>query len=196
MLGYASESDAREAYAKAFNDGKAKDRLGHLTPMPVSDLKDWLMNGDTKRPLGPQKFAYGGAVGYAAGGEVSLQPGYSGHLLSDIAGRTDEIPLEVSSGSYIVPADIVSALGEGNTLAGTKIIQQMFPSESPTLQFSAGGRVPIIVAGGEFALSPEQVAKIGGGDLNAGHAALDEWVKAVRAHTIQTLQSLPGPAQE
>ena len=176
-----------------------------------------ILTGDPSAgEITPEQRAYvdGNLKGFAGGGMVgletplqggngvsgamdgALQPGYSGHLLSDIAGRTDEIPLEVSSGSYIVPADIVSALGEGNTLAGTKVLGQMFPQEAPTLQFSAGGRVPIIVAGGEFALSPEQVAKIGGGDLNAGHAALDEWVRAVRAHTIQTLQSLPGPAQE
>ena len=193
MLGYPSEAEARSAYAKAFNDGKASDRLGALTAMPVADLKDWLFSGDTKRPLAPQKFATGGAV--QGHGMQSLQTGYSGHLLSDVAGRTDQIPLEVTAGSYVIPADIVSALGESNTLAGTKVLQEMFPAEAPSLQFSSGGRVPIIVAGGEYALSPEQVAKIGGGDLDAGHAALDEWVKAVRAHTIQTLSQLPGPAQ-
>lgn len=40
-------------------------------------------------------------------------------------GRTDNIPLNVPSGSFVLPADIVSALGQGNTTAGAKAIQEI-----------------------------------------------------------------------
>lgn len=181
MLGYSSETGARDAYAKAFNDGKAKDRLGALTSMSVADLRDWLGSGDTKRPASRQKFARGGRV-------------TSGALISDVAGRTDHLPLDVASGSFVIPADIVSSLGEGNTLAGTKVLDDMFPKQSPRLQFASGGRVPIMAAGGEYILTPEQVAVVGAGDLSAGHDTLDAWVLAQRDQTIKTLQRLPRPA--
>jgi hypothetical protein len=124
------------------------------------------------------------------------EPIHVGPLKSDVAGRTDHLPISVPAGAYVLPADIVSALGEGNTSAGLKIVDQMFPHEAPVRQYASGGKVPIMAAGGEVVLSPEQVAAVGGGDLDAGHAALDEWVRMTRANTIETLKRLPGPAQD
>jgi hypothetical protein len=115
-----------------------------------------------------------------------------GPLLSDIPGRTDEIPTEVASGSYVVPADIVSALGEGNTIAGTRILEQMFSGQ----KFAIGGPVPVIVAGGEYIIRPELVLEIGGGDMDRGHRLLDDWVKKTRKDLIKTLQNLPPPAKD
>ena len=37
--------------------------------------------------------------------------------------------------------------------------------------------VPIVAAGGEYVLHPDQVRDVGGGDLDTGHAVLDEFVK-------------------
>jgi hypothetical protein len=56
--------------------------------------------------------------------------------------------------------------------------------------------VPIVAAGGEYVLSPEQVKKAGGGDLETGHRVLDEFVKRYRAQTIKTLKNLPGPKKD
>lgn len=133
--------------------------------------------------------------GYAHGGAVDGGGAHAGPLHSTVAGRTDHLPIEVVAGSYVVPADIVSALGEGNTNAGMEVIDQIFPKAAPNLNFAAGGKVPIMAAGGEHVLSPEQVAAIGGGDLDQGHAVLDAWVKQTRRDTIKTLSRLPGPAQ-
>ncbi len=55
--------------------------------------------------------------------------------------------------------------------------------------------VPIVVAGGEYILTPEQVAQIGEGDIRRGHEVLDAWVKRGRKDHIRTLQKLPGPAK-
>lgn len=44
---------------------------------------------------------------------------FQGGLIdAPVHGRTDKIPLNVLSGSYVLPADVVSALGQGNTIAG------------------------------------------------------------------------------
>jgi hypothetical protein len=55
---------------------------------------------------------------------------------------------------------------------------------------------PIVAAGGEYVISPEAVAKIGNGDMELGHAALDLFVKKMRNRTIKTLQKLPGPKKD
>ena len=44
------------------------------------------------------------------------------HLInSTVAGRTDRIPMRARTGSFVIPADVVSGLGEGNTMAGAKM---------------------------------------------------------------------------
>lgn len=149
-----------------------------------------------------------------------------GMLHSSVPGRTDKLPISVNGGSYIVPADIVSALGQGNSLSGNSIIRKMFNSSPYGLPvphirsgrpnigslpraarmannkpfgFANGGSTeptPIIAAGGEYVLSPETVLKVGGGDMKHGHAVLDRWVKMVREKHIRTLKHLPGPAKD
>lgn len=56
-----------------------------------------------------------------AGGRVHIGP-----INSVVAGRTDHLPMPVPSGSYVLPADIVSALGEGNTAAGFRVASILF----------------------------------------------------------------------
>lgn len=48
-----------------------------------------------------------------------------GLLASPIAGRTDKLAISPISGSYVVPADVISGLGEGNTLAGANVMQRI-----------------------------------------------------------------------
>jgi len=117
-----------------------------------------------------------------------------GPIHSNVAGRTDHLPINVPSGSYVIPADIISAMGEGNTMAGFKYantvfgVQQNSPEHEP---------VEIVAAGGEYVITPENVAnRIGGGDVDAGHKNLDEFVKDYRAKTIKTLSKLPGPKRD
>jgi 8-oxo-dGTP pyrophosphatase MutT (NUDIX family) len=51
---------------------------------------------------------------------------HTGPIHSSVAGRTDHLPIHVPSGSYVLPADIVSAGGEGNTIAGFKVLRRTF----------------------------------------------------------------------
>jgi hypothetical protein len=124
---------------------------------------------------------------------------HTGPIHSQVAGRTDHLNMHVPSGSYVIPADIVSALGEGNTMAGFRAVKMMFDKAKG---MSAGGGapsgepVPIIAAGGEYVLSPEEVTWAGSGNMDAGHRALDEWVKGTRAELISTLKKLPGPKKD
>lgn len=149
----------------------------------------------------------------------------AGMIKSDIPGRTDKLNMSVPSGSFIMPADIPSALGEGNTMSGEKILGAMFksgPYGPPSTQsisgklpkaksgmsripkmgplrktkFADGGEttdVPIVAAGGEYILYPEQVREAGHGDLEAGHKVLNNLVLNIRKRNIRTLSKLKPP---
>ena len=140
--------------------------------------------GPMQRPAPPMKAADG----------VHLGP-----IHSPVAGRTDHLPMHVPSGSYVIPADIVSSLGEGNTMAGYRAVKMMFRDAAAGAYAAGGGvgePVPIVAAGGEYVLSPDEVIWAGKGDLDAGHRALDNWIKATRKDLIKTLQKLPGPKKD
>lgn len=66
----------------------------------------------------------------------------------------------------------------------------------PRASGGATGGVPIVAAGGEYVIPPEDVVHIGGGDLDHGHKILDAFVKKMRQRTIKTLQGLPGPRKD
>lgn len=146
-----------------------------------------------------------------------------GAIHSPVAGRTDHLPVHVWSGSYVIPADIISSMGEGNTTAGFKIAKQVFETPSymkgtpgapvlggepgamaiPELPKRATGgsvneeeAVPVVLAGGEYVIHPDQVERIGGGNMDLGHRRLDQFVKRMRAKTIATLAKLPGPKKD
>lgn len=138
-----------------------------------------------------------------------------GPIRSPVAGRTDHLPMHVHSGSYVIPADIISAMGEGNTEAGFKVANTIFtpvpgmkgaPGIDAQLGLpgkAEGGKifpssppVPIVAAGGEYVIHPEDVTRIGGGNIDRGHRELDSFVKMMRAKTVQTLRKLPGPKKD
>jgi hypothetical protein len=140
---------------------------------------------------------------------------HTGPIHSSVAGRTDHLPIHVPSGSYVIPADIVSGMGEGNTIAGYKHMRRIFGGtpygggSSPYGQSggpygmadggSAEGRdtgVPIVAAGGEYVLHPDEVRDAGGGDLDTGHKVLDEFVLRMRRELIKTLKHLAPPKKD
>lgn len=63
----------------------------------------------------------------AHGGKV-----HKGAIHSSVAGRTDHLPMHVASGSYVIPADIISAMGEGNSMAGFKVAKTIFGGDDIT----------------------------------------------------------------
>lgn len=152
----------------------------------MSNARKYASGGSTRVP-GPSFFQRD------ANRALSRQ---SGLIRSVVPGRTDKHNMRVASGSYIIPADVVSHLGQNNTLAGAKFLKRKFGGGG-TVQFADGGAVDmpvdIIAAGGEYVLSPEQVAAVGKGDLKAGHSKLDKMVLDTRKHHIRTLKNLAPP---
>lgn len=144
---------------------------------------------------------------------------HSGGLFkSAVPGRTDKLDTLVPGGAYVVPADVVSGLGQGNTMAGSAVLDKMFSTApfggrlphggrggagipgapGPFRQHRAAGgktssHVPIVAAGGEYLIPPEVVALIGGGDITRGHKILDHFVVHARKKTTDEMRKLPGP---
>lgn len=50
MIGFADRSDAMRAYRASFSDNK--NRIMKMTRMDINDFKEWIKNGNTKKPIG------------------------------------------------------------------------------------------------------------------------------------------------
>lgn len=176
--------------------------------------------------------------GRATGGMAAMAPNSPQHLMraeaqgmhtgpisSAVGGRTDHHPMNVAAGSYVLPADHVSSLGQGNTANGMAVLNRMFGkgpygagampikagagAPRPPKMIATGGAsdnggargedvghaVPINAAGGEYVIPPEVVTQIGHGNIKHGHQILDKWVVSNRAKHVSTLRKLPGPAK-
>jgi hypothetical protein len=129
-----------------------------------------------------------------------------GPLTGATGGRADKLPTKVPDGSHVIPADVVSALGQGNSQHGHKVLSHMFPHSSPRSAASSakpksglkknGGEVPVMVSDGEFIIDPEDVKHRGGGDQEQGHRRLDAFILHTRKQNINNLKNLPGPARD
>jgi len=156
--------------------------------------------------------------GRADGGGV-----FEGPIVSEVPGRTDEHPLDVAAGSYVLPSSHVASMGEDNTMAGMKHIRDIGAHGIRKLVHSAKGAsdiirkhrlkraiggsakddqpdvghpVPIVAAGGEHVLSPDEVKIIGDGDVTLGHRLLDNWVVENRKNHVKVLERLDPPARD
>jgi hypothetical protein len=78
----------------------------------------------------------------------------------------------MKSGGFVVPADVVSMIGEGNTDAGYNRLKSMIPGataikgkdggQADTVKTSIEGKQPARVAHGEMYIPPETVKRMGG----------------------------------
>lgn len=167
---------------------------GAPNPGMMWDGVSWVPNSMSNfRKGGAARRAYGGLDAAPSPEQAGMfdmrrstaelyHPG--GFLHSPVAGRTDQLPLAVAADSHVIPADVVSGLGEGNSLNGAHLLDQMFHSgpwgvRAPKVRapstlprpprapphFAGGGRpdrtTSILAAGGEYIVRPEAVAHFG-----------------------------------
>lgn len=158
------------------------------------DTRDYMAKRQHRKAGGPVSAALDVArrIKRAKGGKVHIGP-----VIGDTGGRADKVKTSVPNGTYVIPAQAVSHLGENNTMAGLKILQKMFPLSSPKdAPRSRGGTVPVAIADGEFCVSPADVSRIGGGNLDHGHRVLDKWVMQLKEDHIKTLRGLEPPVKD
>jgi hypothetical protein len=93
----------------------------------------------TLKPLGLRR-ADGGAI------PDHPQTPVIGAINTPTLGRADAHPTHVPPGSYVMPADIVSHIGDGNTAAGQQILAKMFLP----LSAQTGSQVALMGAGAPY----------------------------------------------
>lgn len=196
-------------------------------PLPGPVTTSYAQGGATDPAAGlPHVYALGGSLEQKGGVHMVERgismPSSGGFLHTAGPGRTDNLNIHPHADSYVLPADVVSGLGEGNSLAGAKALDlalstgphgipmpsashvghRMGPPRPPAMGggfgHAAGGkaeRVPIIAAGGEYIISPEQCRAIGGGDVTKGHEILDAFCLHVRKRTIKDVSKLKPPVK-
>lgn len=139
---------------------------------------------------------------------------HSGLIGGSGAGRTDRIPLSVPSESHVIPADVVSAAGQGATGHGARILEGALASHGPWgvafpkmvkgrgppkapgighaagLGFAEGGEpqvTPILAASGEIVVPPEDVRALGERGVESGLAKNGEDVMATGHRLIDEM---------
>jgi len=134
----------------------------------------------------PNKPNYGGVIGGLVGGPI-------GYLAGSLIGGKAKGPSDFINGGGL------GASGddfEGGPLSGALNTAGIIPYSSGKAGGGSTNGVPIVAAGGEYVIPPEDVVHIGGGDLDHGHKVLDAFVKKMRQKTIKTPQNLPGPKKD
>lgn len=127
----------------------------------------------------PVQFKRGGAMKRADGGDMGVSPSQGspwwtrseargadsstgGFLHGTTPGRADSVQTTAPGGSYVIPADVIAGLGEGNSLAGARVMSSILGTgpygislprggggrgaprpPSPLRQAAKGGTIPI-----------------------------------------------------
>jgi hypothetical protein len=149
--------------------------------------------------MGDNSLETGGGSGVDDGGGrgEGLAGGYdkaAGGLLSLAKGG-------MASGGFVVPADVVSALGNGSTAAGLRALKALLGKIKPikgkgdglsdSIKTNIDGKQPARVADGEAYIDPKTVKRIGGAQKL--YAMMDK-IRA-QAHGKTTQQRKVNPAK-
>lgn len=172
-------------------------KFDDILPLPPANAKpdkvaEFLNNWATFGS-GRPKFKDGGSV--KAKPKRVINKFTRGAVDGDHGGRADTRAVALPKNGYVIPADIVSAIGDGNTDAGFRRLKARFGAERPIGRYAKGGTVQANVSDGEFIVTPDQVAKLGRGSLKNGHSILNMLVKQIREANIRKLQSIPDPEE-
>lgn len=92
----------------------------------------------------PQTFDGGGGISASEGSpwwtRQEARGADSGFLHGSTPGRADSVNTTAPGGSYILPADVVAGLGEGNSLAGARVADAMFSTGPHGISLPRGGK--------------------------------------------------------
>lgn len=150
-LGFGSERQAREAYAKAFSDGRGKDRISHVETMTIEGLKRWLRDGNTKAPIkrasGGRAYAGGGAPAFDQTTEV---PAFDQTEPVIDNGKLDALARGAAQGATFNFADeIAGARAAAPKIPGTEMNIPDFVGPIPARTLAGAARTGVNAIRGE-----------------------------------------------
>jgi len=88
-----------------------------------------------------QGFAEGGDVDQQAGALTQAAP-FAGYVESDTPGQTDLFDISVAGGEYVMDADSVAALGDGNNAAGAARLDELRESLRAAKRAAPADEIP------------------------------------------------------
>lgn len=163
----ASLRSAAPAVEPQANPWAGKMNMAALKPAPAAPAQATPAAGIPQIPSPGQRMAHGGIAELARGGRYLSGPtdGMEDKINTSIDG---EQPAKLSHGEFVIPADVVSHLGNGNSEAGAKKLYEMMsrvrkartgnPEQGKQinpnkfmpggLAYAAGGEVKAFVDGG------------------------------------------------
>jgi hypothetical protein len=219
--GWSSMTDAEKAGFYAENPAMGRFTRAVQSYNPLASLQDRFSPGFRENqaliasgidPMGPR-----GTASFTNEGFHGASPGTDswGGNMSDYAGSGMDqgdrgeaagglITLAkggMASGGFVVPADVVSALGNGSTDAGLRALKALLGKIKPikgkgdglsdSIKTNIDGKQPARVADGEAYIDPKTVKRIGGAQKL--YAMMDK-IRA-QAHGKTTQQRKVNPAK-
>ncbi len=196
MLGLPSGSTVAYANKEALTDFMPEQIIAEAqTRTPEGgDVRDTLLSyGRENNYTNDQMDIMLGLPAGSTAGYATSVGKKKGGLLSLAAGG-------MARGGFVVPADVVSALGNGSSDAGLRKLYALLGDVKPikgkgdglsdSIPTSIDGKQPARVADGEAYVNPKTVAKIGGGDAKQGAKKLYAMMDKIRqqAHGKKTQQ--------
>jgi hypothetical protein len=149
--------------------------------------------------IAQEQFADGGMTGY------SYDPTTNSYKMMAKGGLTSLKAGGLREGAFIVPADVISHLGNGSSEAGMKIVQERLkgrPIKGPgdgmsdSIPTTIAGKQPARVANEEAEIPPEVVAALGGGSLEKGAKKLYEMMDKIRQDRTGKKKQAPAVKAE
>jgi hypothetical protein len=150
---------------------------------------------------------YGSKTGqyYAEGGIIEDK---SGGITGDGKGQQDNIHADYDVGDYIMPADVTSGLGDGNTEAGikeldkfknyvyeNKDIHKAYSKVPIQIKTELTKKQPVAVSPGEYRFDKNITVAVGDGSLRKADAIFQEVYKSVRDDKRTSGNTIPKKAK-
>jgi hypothetical protein len=157
--------------------------------------------------VSPQDFAWSHYVNYGRGEKRPEGLAFHDAMMAENARRErdygggNKAGGQLRTGGFVVPADVVSALGNGSTDAGLEALMRKYNAQpidgpgdgmSDSIPTTIEGKQKARVARGEAYLSPEQVQRAGG--TKKLYAMLDRIRQNAHGKTTQQRQINPNKA--
>jgi hypothetical protein len=188
------------SFAEADKTSKDFKRGGGIKSVrkPISRDDPFYEFGLDMYKIAQEQFADGGMTGYSYDPTTNSYKMAKGGLTSLKAGGLRE-------GAFIVPADVISHLGNGSSEAGMKIVRDRLKGRpingpgdgmSDSIPTTIAGKQPARVANEEAEIPPEVVAALGGGSLEKGAKKLYEMMDKIRQDRTGKKKQAPAVKAE
>jgi hypothetical protein len=209
IFGYTGLGFAQEAMNPGFQQQQRDITYGVIDPMDYGDEawrgsssdsgggSDW-SGSQTSEANAAAESTGGTGTGYGGDGSEFGSDGYASWKQGGLLGLAKG---GMASGGFVVPADVVSALGNGSTDAGLRKLNAMIGDIKPikgkgdglsdSISTNIDGKQPARVADGEAYIDPKTVKRIGG--AKKLYAMMDK-IRA-QAHGKTSQQRKVNPAK-